>query len=301
MAFSPNAAQPEAAAQSTKRHVWLEALTEPALISDRGGATVAANARLPQARAALRTNSGDSAHAPSVDRLFAVQPGYGGADLSPVQGGEARRGQERDAARAPLRRQPYAGAVRGERRPTWQDTRSLAPAPHRGRRGGQPAHGSVDSRALYIEDAPVGFFSARRDGRVVYINQTLRQMLGLPDGDNALRLEDIMRPEGLRLMKREVRGAASQRAEVVLRARDGVETSATLITTWAGKGGDALTRSVVYVASAAEQDRRAAGAGRAGRRLQARAMRRARADDTHFSPMRHSAWCVWMARASKAL
>ena len=38
-------------------------------------------------------------------------------------------------------------------------------------------------------------------------------MLGLPDGENALRLEDIMRPEGLKLMKRDVRGqAAAKRA-----------------------------------------------------------------------------------------
>jgi two-component system cell cycle sensor histidine kinase/response regulator CckA len=121
-----------------------------------------------------------------------------------------------------------------------------------------PSAGSVDARALYVEDAPIGFFSARRDGRVVYINQTLRQMLGLPDGDSALRLEDIMRPEGLKLMKREVRGQASQRAEVVLRARDGVESTATLITTWAGKGAEAHTRSVVYIASAAEQQVRRA-------------------------------------------
>ena len=76
-------------------------------------------------------------------------------------------------------------------------------------------------------------------------------------------------------MKREVRGASSQRAEVVLRARDGVETSATLITTWSGKGGEALTRSVVYVASAAEQAvRRAAGAAQRERIRRARAARR---------------------------
>lgn len=61
-------------------------------------------------------------------------------------------------------------------------------------------------------------------------------------------------------MKREVRGATSQRAEVVLRARDGVETTATMITTWLGKGADALTRSIVYVASASEQALRRASA-----------------------------------------
>src|SRR5690606_25538479 len=54
------------------------------------------------------------------------------------------------------------------------------------------AASSVDPRALYVEDAPVGFFSARRDGRVVYVNQTLRSMLGLPDEPAGLRMEDIL-------------------------------------------------------------------------------------------------------------
>ena len=39
----PERGAAEAAAQSTKKLVWLEALDEPALISDRGGATVSAN------------------------------------------------------------------------------------------------------------------------------------------------------------------------------------------------------------------------------------------------------------------
>ena len=272
----PERGAAEAAAQSTKRHVWLEALMEPALISDRGGATVAANAaylRLAQ----LAHEVGDSAHAPSVDRLFASNPGMAapiyrlskavklGADktemLPALLFGDSHIPVQYEASVAPL----------GKTRALWRLRRIEASS--------SSGAGSVDSRALYIEDAPVGFFSARRDGRVVYINQTLRQMLGLPDGDNALRLEDIMRPEGLRLMKREVRGAASQRAEVVLRARDGVESSATLITTWAGKGGDALTRSVVYVASATEQAARRAPATRSAA-SDARALARAGEDST---------------------
>ncbi|HOY78971.1 MAG TPA: response regulator [Hyphomonadaceae bacterium] len=247
----PERGAAEAAVQSTKRHIWLEALQEPALISDRGGATVAANeAYLGVAQ--LAHIAGDSAHAPSVDRLFSSNPGMAApiyrlskavklgvakTEILPaLLFGDSHMPVQFEASVSPL----------GKTRALWRLRRVEA--------GSQIAgSGSVDPRALYVEDAPVGFFSARRDGRVVYINQTLRQMLGLPDGDNALRLEDIMRPEGLKLMKREVRGATSQRAEVVLRARDGVETTATMITTWAGKGAEALTRSIVYVASAAEQ------------------------------------------------
>lgn len=246
----PDRGAAEAAAQSTKRHIWLEALSEPSLISDRGGASVAANAAY-LSLAQLAHEVGDSAHAPSVDRLFASNPGM----AAPIYrlSKAARQGAARTEmlpallfgdSHVPVQFEASVAPL-GNTRALWR-LRRVEPS-------GITAGGSVDPRALYIEDAPVGFFSARRDGRVVYINHTLRHMLGHPDGDNALRLEDIMRPEGLRLMKRDVRGAASQRAEVVLRTRDGVETSATLITTWSGKGADALTRSVVYVTSATEQ------------------------------------------------
>ena len=272
----PERGAAEAAAQTTKRHVWLEAIMEPALISDRGGASVAANAAYLEV-AQLAHEVGDSAHAPSVDRLFSSNPGMAApiyrlskaakaglvrTELLPaLLIGDSLTPTQFEASVAPL----------GKTRALWRLRKIEASAIAGG--------GSVDARALYVEDAPVGFFSARRDGRIVYINQTLRQMLGLPDGENALRLEDIMRPEGLKLMKREVRGQSSQRAEVVLRARDGVESTATLITTWSGKGADALTRSVVYVASAAEQQLRRAPVAAAG----GDAAMAVRSDDPMFS------------------
>jgi two-component system cell cycle sensor histidine kinase/response regulator CckA len=274
----PERGAAEAAAQATKRHVWLEAITEPALISDRGGASVAANASYLEV-AQLAHEVGDSAHAPSVDRLFSSNPGMAApiyrlsksakaglprTELLPaLLLGDSVSPTQYEASVAPL----------GKTRALWRLRKVEAATTAGG--------GSVDARALYVEDAPVGFFSARRDGRIVYINQTLRQMLGLPDGENALRLEDIMRPEGLKLMKREVRGQSSQRAEVVLRARDGVESTATLITTWSGKGADALTRSVVYVASAAEQQVRRAPAPASSPTSAAGAT--VRPDDTMFS------------------
>jgi len=275
----PERGAAEAAAGATKKHVWLEALTEPALISDRGGASVAANAAYLEL-AQLAHEVGDSAHAPSVDRLFSSNPGMAApiyrlskaakagvtrSELLPaLLFGDSVSPTQYEAIVAPL----------GNTRSLWRLRKVEAST--------LPGSGSVDPRALYVEDAPIGFFSARRDGRVVYLNQTLRQMLGLPDGENALRLEDIMRPEGLKLMKRDVRGQASQRAEVVLRARDGVESSATLLTTWSGKGADAMTRSIVYIANASEQSARRTGpAISPAEALEARAA--GRADDTMFS------------------
>jgi two-component system cell cycle sensor histidine kinase/response regulator CckA len=276
----PERGAAEAAAQSTRKLLWLDALDEPALISDRGGATVSANpAYLELAQVAK--DLGESSHAPSIDRLFGANPGMAAPiyRLSKAVKAGQRRTEKLPAillgdAHQPVQFEASVSPL-GMTRALWRLRRLEASA---------AASGAVDPRAIYIEDAPVGFFSARRDGRVVYVNQTLRQMLGLPDEPAGLRLEDILRPEGLKLMKREVRGQSSQRSEVVLRARDGVETTATLITTWAGKGGEALTRSVVYVASAAEQTARRAPPA-AEQRGNAAAVARAagRADDTMFA------------------
>jgi two-component system, cell cycle sensor histidine kinase and response regulator CckA len=245
------AAEAAAHAQANRKVAWLEALGEPALISDRHGATVSANTSYVDL-ASVAHDLGEPTHAPSVDRLFGASPGM----AAPIF--RLSKAVKAGASRTEL----LPAILLGDSVSPVQYEASVAPlsrtrALWRMRRVEQMsasgAGSSVDPRALYIEDAPVGFFSARRDGRVIYVNQTLRQMLGLPEEPAGLRLDDIMRPEGLRLLKREVRGAASQRAEVVMRARDGVELPATLITTWAGKGADAVTRSVVHVADAADQ------------------------------------------------
>jgi two-component system cell cycle sensor histidine kinase/response regulator CckA len=245
----PERGAAEAAAQSSRKLVWLEALEEPALVSDRGGATVTANPAYLQL-SQVANDMGDSSHAPSIDRLFGANPGM----AAPIY-------RLSKAVKAGVSRTEVLPAILfGDHHSPVQYEASVAPlgktkALWRLRRvdgAAATGSGSVDPRALYVEDAPVGFFSARRDGRVVYVNQTLRAMLGLPEEPAGLRLEDILRPEGLKLMKREVRGQASQRADVVMRARDGVETPAQLITTWSGKGPEALTRSVVYVASASD-------------------------------------------------
>jgi len=253
----PERGAAEAAVRSRPKLQWLEALEEPALISDRGGATVAANAAY-MSIAQIARELGDSSHAPSIDRLFGANPGM----AAPIY-------RLSKAVRAGVRRSEVLPAVlSGDNLAPVQYEASVSPlgpakALWRLRRldASVQAGGSVDVRTLYVEDAPVGFFSARRDGRVVYVNQALRTMLGLPEDTAGLRLEDILRPEGLKLMRREVRGSASQKAEVLLRTRDGVELPAQLITAWAGKGPDALTRSVVHLASGAEGASRRSGPG----------------------------------------
>ncbi len=241
----PDRGAAEAAAQKQARgYNWLDSLEEPSLITESGGACVKANGAY-QALSGQAHTAGDNIQILSVDRLFGANPGMAapiyrlskavqtGAPrteiLPAILMGDSPAPTQFEASVSPL----------GKTKSLWR-LRRLDAAPK--------ANSAVDPRALYVEDAPVGFFSARRDGRVVYVNASLRKMLGLPDELDGLRLEDLMRPEGLRLMKRETRGGANQRADVVLRSRNGVELPALLTTTWTGKGPEALSRSVVHLA-----------------------------------------------------
>lgn len=242
----PERGAAEAAAQKTARGFgWLESLEEPTLVTERGGACVKANEAY-QALTVEALESGDAAGSMmSVDRLFGANPGMAAPiyRLSKAVKSGAPRVEVLPAVMlsgspAPVQFEASVAPL-GKTRALWRLRRVDA---------SMRQSSAVDPRALYVEDSPVGFFSARRDGRVVYVNAYMRKLLGLPDELDGLRLEDLMRPEGLKLMKRETRGGASQRADVVLRARSGVELPALLTTTWTGKGPEALSRSVVHLA-----------------------------------------------------
>ena len=242
----PDRGAAEAAAQKTARGFgWLESLEEPTLVTERGGACVKANDAY-NALTAEALETGESVGSPmSVDRLFGANPGMAApiyrlakAVKSGAPRVEVLPAVMLSGSPAPVQFEASVAPL-GKTRALWRLRRVDASLRQ---------NSAVDPRALYVEDSPVGFFSARRDGRVVYVNAFMRKLLGLPDELDGLRLEDLMRPEGLKLMKRETRGGASQRADVVLRARSGVELPALLTTTWTGKGPEALSRSVVHLA-----------------------------------------------------
>ena len=252
--FPDRGAAERAALQKVKGYNWLESLEEPSLVTEKGGACVHGNAAY-RALAEDAHGTGESTGLMNVDRLFGASPGLAApiyrlskavkagacrTEVLPAMVGKAGKGPvQYEASVSPL----------GRTKALWR-LRAIEAA--------AKDNSAVDARALYIEDAPVGFFSARRDGRIVYINGNLRKLLNLPDELEGLRLEDLMRPEGLRLMKRESRGGTSQRADIVLRARNGIELPALLTTTWTGKGPDALSRSVVHLAKGADESSRSA-------------------------------------------
>lgn len=65
----PERGAAEAAVQASRKLIWLEAIEEPALITDRGGAPQTANPAYLKL-ATLPLDASEMGHAPSVDRLF---------------------------------------------------------------------------------------------------------------------------------------------------------------------------------------------------------------------------------------
>src|SRR5689334_7903743 len=96
------------------------------------------------------------------------------------------------------------------------------------------SEGGDDSKRLFLDDAPVGFFAARSDGAITYMNRALRAVLGVGDDPARLRVKDIIKEDAARLVRRDRRGFGPTRVAVTLRARDGVESTASTLSFWSG-------------------------------------------------------------------
>ncbi|MEQ8301571.1 MAG: response regulator [Hyphomonas sp.] len=224
------------------RFGWIEALDESVLITDQGGAPVAANESYAElSQLALMIGQADGGPV-TVDRLFGANPGL----AAPVYrlSKAAKAGQARREVLPPI-------TIGSEQVPA-QFEIGVSPLPRqrvlwRIRRiaGQQEATGASDMKSLYVEDAPMGFFAARPDGTITYANSWLREMLGLPESAKNIRIDDIMRPEFVKMLARDRKTGAPGRADIQLRARDGVEVPVQAITTWAGRGSEAAGRTII--------------------------------------------------------
>ncbi|VAV86868.1 sensory box histidine kinase/response regulator [hydrothermal vent metagenome] len=97
-----------------------------------------------------------------------------------------------------------------------------------------------------IDTAPVGFFSAGHDGKTRYMNETLRTWLGIATNAPSPDITDFVSGNAARVLGR--RGTAGEvtRSEVMLQARDGIETAAVIVTNWAEDERQPSSRSVVF-------------------------------------------------------
>jgi two-component system, cell cycle sensor histidine kinase and response regulator CckA len=166
----------EAAAFSAQRHEFalIDALEEPALITDKTGSPIAANApylALAEAAGAL----GDSDRPPMLSRVFGADP----------------------VASAPMFRLAKAAGALQSRRETLPPMRFVAEGePARFEASVGPMSGGrvlwrmrpltpVESEATaeidepFLEEAPFGFFVTAQDGAIRYMNRALRAVLGV--------------------------------------------------------------------------------------------------------------------------
>jgi two-component system, cell cycle sensor histidine kinase and response regulator CckA len=239
------AAEAASIAVSRSEFALLDALDEPALVAEHGATPLAANAAYNAASQAAGV-LGESARPPAMDRLF-------GADLivsAPMYrlANAAKRGQ--------ARREQLPAAMIGKGQTPTRYEISVAPMP-----GGRtlwrlrdlgPVAGSdrapEQTKQLFIDEAPVGFFSAKPDGTIVYLNQALRAVLGVGEQSSGLKLRDIIKEDFARVLRRDRKGFAPARAQITLRARDGMEMPAIALTTWPAADSDGASRTMVFFA-----------------------------------------------------
>lgn len=226
------------------RFPWIEALDEAVLITDPGGAPVAANNAYGELASIALISARSESGPVTVDRLFDATPGL----AAPVY-----RLSKAAKAGTPRRELLPPVSIGPEQVPAQFEV-SVSPLP-RGRvlwrirriAGQLEATGAADLKSLYVEDAPMGFFAARPDGTITYANAYLRELLGLPESAKNIRLDDIMRPEFVKLLSRDKKSGAPGRADIHLRARNGIEVPVQAITTWSGKGVEAHGRTIILV------------------------------------------------------
>jgi len=195
-------------AVNPQRFTWINALDEAVLITEQGGAVVASNQGYAELAAMTVSGLNEGGRAPTVDRLFGANPGL----AAPIF-------RLSKAAKAGLARREVLPAITlgAEGLPVqFEISVSILPrerALWRLRRiaGNEEATGAADMKALYVEDAPMGFFASRPDGTITYANSWLREVIGLPETATNVRIDDIMRPEFVKLLRRERKSGAPGR------------------------------------------------------------------------------------------
>ncbi|WP_084417760.1 response regulator [Henriciella litoralis] len=279
--FPEKGAAEEAVANASPRFGWIESLDEAVLISDLGGAPIAANVHYKELTQIALSGQPDSASPVAVDRIFSAVPGL----AAPVF-------RLSKAAKASESRREILPAITiGPDALPVQYEVTVAPLPRerviwrlRQLNAAVDGAGAADMKALYVEDAPLGFFAAKPDGTITYANNWVRELIGLHETTHKVRLDDIMRPEFVRMLAKDRKSGAPGRADIMIRTRDGVEMPVQTITTWTGKGVQAQGRTILLTNAQA-------GLGREGR-FPASASRPAQAggdpmfDDAPFGAVR---------------
>lgn len=243
--FPSRGATEEVVAKKKQPFAWISALDEAVIVTEQGGGAVSSNDAYGELTRQLGVVT-ETERAITVDRLFGSNPGLNAPiyRLSrAAKSGETRReilpAIALGAENVPVQFEIAVSPLEGER--TLWRLRRLA--------GMSEAMGAADARALFVEEAPLGFFVARANGQVSYANSWMRDYLGLPDELGDLKVEDILRPESVKVFRRDKKTGGPVWLDLHIRARDGVETLVQTATSWSGRGADAVSRTIVLTPS----------------------------------------------------
>jgi two-component system, cell cycle sensor histidine kinase and response regulator CckA len=241
-----------ASALSSRRgdYALIEALDEPALITDRQLSPLAANhayMKLAEAGGAIA----DSDRPPMMSRVFGADPLLSAPMFrlsKAAQAGQSRR-EELPATSSfsndPVRYEASV-ALTGAGDVLWR---------LRERRGEDAIAADAGlSRKMFLDDAPVGFFAARADGVILYMNRALRSVLGVGDDPVPLRLKDIVKDDPARLLRRDRRGFGPARAAVTLKGCDGAETNAVVLSFAPSDEADGAVHGLAFFSEAEAPD-----------------------------------------------
>ncbi len=224
----------------------IDALDEAALVTDAHLSPLTANAAY-QGIADQAGVLGESDRPPMMSRLFGADP-----MLSAPMFRLARAAQAGQTRREIL---PNTTAIGGKHA---RFEASVGPMPGgcvlwRLREiGASEGVSDADDAAnqLFLDDAPVGFFAARADGSIIYMNRSLRAVIGIGDDPGPVRLKDIIKEDAARVVRRDRRGFGPTRVRVTLKGYDGHETQATALSFWPPEDIDGAARAFVFFAEA---------------------------------------------------
>jgi two-component system cell cycle sensor histidine kinase/response regulator CckA len=223
----------------------IDALDEAALITDAHLSPLVANAGY-HAIADVAGVLGESDRPPMMSRLFGADP-----MLSAPMFRLARAAQAGQARREVL---PTTMAI-GGKHARYEASVSPVGGGHVLWRLREIGAGDVSEHAqaatqFFLDDAPVGFFAARSDGTITYMNRSLRAVLGIGDDPGLVRVKDIVREDAGRLLRRDRRGFGPMRGRVTLLGLDGHETQASTLSFWPLEDLDGAARTFVFFSDA---------------------------------------------------
>ncbi|MEZ5996582.1 MAG: ATP-binding protein [Hyphomonadaceae bacterium] len=224
---------------------FVEALDEAALITDAHLSPLAANSAY-FAIAETAGVLGESDRPPMMSRLFGADPMLSAPMFrlsKAAQLGQARREELPATAALDGRHARYeacVGAMPGGN-VLWR-LRELG-----AHEQGAP---NDDGRQLFLDDSPIGFFAARDDGSIIYMNRSLRAVLGLGDDPALMRVKDFVKEDASRLIRRDRRGFGPSRARVTLRGIDGHETQVSVLSFTPADDIDGAVRALVFFSDA---------------------------------------------------